>query len=136
MTDFLESTYTTEAMTKELLNTNRCYFVATVDGVPVGFCALRLDSDEPVVEAYPNRVEFSRLYVDSTQHGKGVARLLMEPTFDLARQLGKEYIWLGVWEHNPRAMRFYEKMGYKVVGEHIFMVGQDKQLDWIAIRPL
>jgi ribosomal protein S18 acetylase RimI-like enzyme len=136
MQDFLDETYTAEALTKEILNINRCYFVATIGGALVGFSSLCLDSNEPAVEAYPNRVEFQRLYVDSNQHGKGIAKILMETTLDLARGLGKEHIWLGVWEENRKAMRFYEKMGYKVVGEHIFMVGNDKQLDWIAVRAL
>ena len=136
MQDFLDATYNLDAVTSELVNDHRRYFVATIDDVVVGFSSLSLDSDEPAVETYPNRVEFQRLYVDAAQHGKGVAKLLTYAAFDLAREMGKENIWLGVWEENARALKFYQKMGYKVVGEHVFMVGEDKQLDWIVVRPL
>ena len=40
-------------------------------------------------------------------------------------------LWLGVWEDNARAIRFYEKMGFKAVGEHKFMVGKNVRRDLV-----
>ena len=54
----------------------------------------------------------------------------MEASIDLARQKGKQWIWLGVWEHNHRAITFYEKMGFTIFDRHIFLLGQDVQYDW------
>jgi ribosomal protein S18 acetylase RimI-like enzyme len=68
--------------------------------------------------------------------GKGVGKALMEACIDLARQKGKEWIWLGVWEHNHRAIAFYEKMGFGIFDRHIFLLGQDIQYDWLMRRRL
>ena len=60
----------------------------------------------------------------------------MQQAIELAQQSKAEQIWLGVWEHNPRAISFYAKFGFVEVGEHIFMVGSDAQRDLIVSRPV
>ena len=45
-------------------------------------------------------------------------------------------MWLGVWERNPRAIAFYLKAGFVQVGSHVFMVGSDRQTDWVLVSPL
>ncbi len=80
--------------------------------------------------------EILRLYVDHAYHGKGVARDLMNRLFALAGGGGADRIWLGVWEHNPRAIAFYQKHGFTPVGDHVFRLGDDPQRDLILVRPL
>ena len=77
-----------------------------------------------------------RLYVDSRWHGKGVARELMDAAFRIARDLGRETIWLGVWERNLRAKAFYAKYGFREVGSHHFRLGSDDQKDLILALPV
>jgi ribosomal protein S18 acetylase RimI-like enzyme len=86
----------------------------------------------PVGEA----VEIERFYVGSHHHGRGLARRLMESALETAREMGGELIWLGVWEHNTRAIRFYEKNGFVDVGEQEFLLGTDLQHDRVMTRPL
>ncbi len=38
-------------------------------------------------------------------------------------------MWLGVWEKNPRALRFYQKIGFQEFDKHIFTLGNEKQTD-------
>jgi diamine N-acetyltransferase len=73
-------------------------------------------------------VELARFYVDHAQHGRGVAQALMNAAIDAASDLGAS-LWLGVWEHNPRAIRFYEKCGFRDVGAQPFLLGSDVQTD-------
>jgi ribosomal protein S18 acetylase RimI-like enzyme len=82
----------------------------------------------------PGRIELQRLYVDNTLHGTGAGRLLMDSAMQLARDLGFQAVWLGVWEENWRAMAFYKKFGFERVGEHIFELGVEKQLDYIFLK--
>ena len=49
---------------------------------------------------------------------------------------GCDVIWLGVWEHNPRAIAFYHKWGFKQVGTQTFHLGDDLQTDWVMARPV
>jgi GNAT superfamily N-acetyltransferase len=78
--------------------------------------------------------EIQRLYVDAKWHGKGVAHALMDSLLDAAVAGGADAVWLGVWERNPRAISFYAKRGFSVVGEHVFVVGSDSQRDLVLAR--
>jgi ribosomal protein S18 acetylase RimI-like enzyme len=138
MDDFLNSHYTATIILSELHNPARHYFVALTAGDErvVGFSSLATDTSEPCVEKYGDRIELQRIYVDNAHHGKGLAQVLMDMAFGKARELGGRYIWLGVWQDNVKAYRFYNKLGFEKVGEHTFMVGSDEQTDWIVIREL
>jgi ribosomal protein S18 acetylase RimI-like enzyme len=96
----------------------------------VGFSQLRIPSPQPsVVAKRPG--ELTRLYVVAEWHGRGVAHELMRDAIAAAARDDCDCFWLGVWEHNPRAMAFYRKFGLEVVGTHAFMLGLDRQRDLI-----
>jgi ribosomal protein S18 acetylase RimI-like enzyme len=80
--------------------------------------------------------ELRRLYVDPALKGSGLARQLMDRVLADAKGGGAASVWLGVWERNPRAIRFYEKTGFRVVGDHTFLLGTDPQRDLIMERVL
>jgi ribosomal protein S18 acetylase RimI-like enzyme len=84
----------------------------------------------------PAPLELVRFYVDRPWHGSGVARAMMSACDDEARRRGARTLWLGVWEHNPRAIRFYEKCGFVDVGSHKFVLGDDEQTDRLMARPI
>ena len=73
--------------------------------------------------------ELARLYSQQEFIGKGVGQDLMDACFERAKAHGHDVMWLGVWEYNPRAQRFYEKNGFRVVGRHTFQLGADPQTD-------
>ena len=81
-------------------------------------------------------LEIKRLYVDAAWHGLGVAQQLFEQAITFGRLQKAEKIWLGVWENNPRALRFYQKLGMVEAGEQVFMVGTDAQRDLIMALTL
>jgi ribosomal protein S18 acetylase RimI-like enzyme len=81
-------------------------------------------------------VELKRFYVDRAWQGAGLAQMLMRATVDAALESGARTIWLGVWEHNPRAIAFYRKFSFVEVGAHDFMLGRDRQTDIIMARSL
>jgi ribosomal protein S18 acetylase RimI-like enzyme len=74
-------------------------------------------------------VEIERIYVLKTFHGKHVGQQLYDKAIEIARQKAAEYVWLGVWEENPRAIQFYRKNGFVEFDKHIFKVGDDLQTD-------
>ena len=81
-------------------------------------------------------VEIYRFYVARSAHGTGVAQRLMSTAFEQAREWSADVVWLGVWEHNPRAMKFYRKFGFADVGRIDFFVGPDRQTDRVYVLPL
>lgn len=81
-------------------------------------------------------VELKRLYVEKAFHGTAVAPQLLRASEERAVAEGADVVWLGVWERNPRAIRFYQKNGFREVGEHTFAVGSDVQRDLVMSRRL
>ena len=105
------------------------------DGALIGYAQLRR-LPAPAGDADAPAVEIRRFYVLQAWHGSGLAHALMDEAVAQAGALGGRVLWLGVWEHNPRAMRFYEKHGFTVVGKQPFVLGKDPQVDLVMVRPL
>lgn len=76
-------------------------------------------------------LEIKRVYVDSAFHGSGAAYLLMDHLMGVirAKQPPRRHVWLGVWENNVKAQKFYAKYGFREVGEHSFLVGKTQDRD-------
>ncbi len=75
--------------------------------------------------------ELERIYVLSGYQGHGIGEWIMDQVNLLAQEAKKDYIWLGVWEENTGAIRFYEKKGFIKFGKHPYYIGKDKQMDWL-----
>jgi ribosomal protein S18 acetylase RimI-like enzyme len=80
-------------------------------------------------------VELSKIYVDSAQHGGGVAVALLAAVLQEAQDAGAQSMWLGVNKNNARANRFYEKNGFTVVGTRSFRVGDSLEEDFVREKP-
>jgi ribosomal protein S18 acetylase RimI-like enzyme len=96
----------------------------------IGFSQLRPGRAHASVAA-KRPAELTRIYVLSEWHGRGIASALMRDALDAAAGHGCDRLWLGVWEHNPKAMAFYRKHGFEIVGTQSFMLGQDRQRDLV-----
>jgi GNAT superfamily N-acetyltransferase len=81
-------------------------------------------------------MELRRFYVGRGSQGRGLARTLMHAIEAEAVGRGARTMWLGVWEHNARAIAFYRKAGYVDVGSQVFVLGRDVQRDRIMARSL
>ncbi len=115
--------------------TTRFVFIVESDGKMIGFAKLHEHSTEACIsDADP--IEIQRFYISQEFQGKGAANSLMEKCLGVAVEKKYQTIWLGVWEYNYRAQRFYEKVGFRVVGKHIFQLGSDPQTDLVMERKL
>ena len=92
--------------------------------------------EAPACVAAKTPIEIARLYVARAQLGRGTGEALMARCVEDARKVGHDVVWLGVWERNARAIRFYERWGFRPVGEHVFVVGKDPQNDLVMRRAL
>lgn len=101
----------------------------------IGFAQLRRGgAPDCVLADAPGEIQ--RLYVDASWHGKGAARQLMEACLDELSSRRCDVAWLGVWEHNHKAIAFYRKHGFAPQGEQIFWLASDPQRDLVMVRPL
>ena len=130
MEEFLEQTFNLPQLQAELADENDLYFFAEIDGKPSGYLRLMEDySGFGYIKKW-KALELKRIYVDKAYHGKGIAQLLIQFAEDYAQRNNYEVLWLGVWEHNIRAKRFYEKSGFTDTGfTHDFPIGNTPQTD-------
>ena len=126
---FLKEQFSKEALIKEVGEKLNYFFLAYFDNIPAGY--VRMVETFAHTEFGDNpTIEIARLYATKEMIGKGVGKALMEHCIAFAKQLNKEFIWLGVWEKNERAISFYKKFGFEKFGEHPFLLGSDLQTDW------
>lgn len=132
---YMRSVFTREQVTRELADENSIFLIAEIDGELAGYSKLIVGSTEHGITA-ERPIELSRLYSHQKFLGKGIGQTLMNACFERAKELGHDVMWLGVWEYNPRAQRFYEKNGFYEVGKHTFQLGSDPQTDLLVQREL
>lgn len=132
---YVAATYGEARQRAELADPARPGMVLEVDGVPAGFVQLRLGHREPGVRGL-RPVELQRIYVLRAHHGTGLGAALMEASVNQARDWRADVLWLGVWEHNDRALAFYARSGFREAGEHVFMIGRQVDRDLILVKDL
>jgi len=127
------STYSPALQLAEIRDPRCETWVADSDHKLAAYVQLRLDATLPTISG-ERPIEIQRFYVEASHHGSGLAHQLMAHVLTRARAVGAAAIWLGVWERNSRALAFYRKWRFSVIGEHIFKVGDDPQRDLLMCR--
>lgn len=130
---FAARTFAPERVAAELAAQPGSYLIIEVDGEPAGLAQLR-DGEAPAGVTGPKPVELSKIYLLDRWIGLGLGARLMQACLDEARSRGYETMWLGVWERNPRAIRFYEKWGFAPVGDIAFDFEGERQRDVVMAR--
>lgn len=121
-----------DTQAREISDRGRVTLLAEHAGGLAGFAQLRFEHAADCVSC-ERPVELQRLYVASEWHGRGVAQEIMSECLALAADARCDVLWLGVWEHNQKAIAFYRKLGFRTVGEHEFMLGEEAQRDLVMV---
>lgn len=127
--------FTTERQEAELRAPGSWTLVVEEDGRWIGYAQLRMHAP-PTGEAGAAPAEIARFYVEPAWHGLGVAPRLMQACLQGIREAGGDAAWLSVWQENGRAVRFYEKEGWRRIGTQSFRMGDDVQRDHLMTLPL
>jgi len=128
MKNYLDEGFSTEKLIAELKDKNSEFYFATIDKKIIGY--LKINFGESQTELKENKaLEIERIYVSKEFHGKSVGQLLYNKAIQIAKYKAVEYVWLGVWEENQRAISFYKKNGFVAFEKHIFKLGNDEQTD-------
>lgn len=138
MAVFLAATYEPDIQLRELQDARYTFLLAEMQGELVGFAKLWRDSGLglPAGEPAQGRLELKQLYVAQDWIGTGLGATLMRRCLELAQAESCTAVVLGVWEHNHRARAFYERFGFRQIGQHEFWIGQDVSTDLILRRGL
>ncbi|MEX0289832.1 MAG: GNAT family N-acetyltransferase [Flavobacteriaceae bacterium] len=128
--DYINTAFTNEAFEEQLLNADSQFYFVKLKTDIVGY--FKLNENEAQTELKGNEsVELERIYVVKEHQGKKIGHWMIREIIEKARIAKKEFLWLGVWEHNLAAIRFYQKHGFTKFGTHPYYVGKDKQIDWL-----
>jgi len=125
---FLEEQHNYDLIKSELKNPESRFFFAVLDNEIAAY--LKVNTGKAQTEAkLENAFELERIYVLAQYQGKRIGKMLLEYSIDLAKTENYSWVWLGVWEYNSKAIRFYEKNGFEIFDSHPFIVGTDHQTD-------
>ena len=133
MNTYLSSAFSEARQLAEIENPDAITLLADSGAALVGYAHLQV-GEVPACVSDRHAIELVRFYIDHALHGRGVAHGLMRESLAAASARALS-VWLGVWEHNARAIAFYGKWGFLDVGSHDFMLGSDRQTDRIMWRP-
>lgn len=135
MQQYLSTVFSTESLQAELNNTNTVFYFAVTNDTITGYLKLNFNTT-PNSLKNNNAVEVERIYVLQQMQGKKLGQLLLNKAIEVAQEKNVDFLWLGVWEHNTKAIQFYTKNGLAPFDTHIFMLGNDKQIDILMKLPI
>lgn len=135
MTAYLEEGFSEAKLTAELQNSGSEFFFARQNETVIGYLKINFGQAQTETQTAP-ALEIERIYVLQEFHGKQVGQLLFEKAIQIATNKNVDYVWLGVWEENKRAIRFYTKNGFVAFDSHIFFLGKEEQTDIMMKLPM
>ena len=126
--NYLQEKFNEKQISDEIRTPKTIFLLVELENEAVGYAKMRLNLVEnPDSKSF----EIERIYISKNYHGQKYGAMLMQKCIDVAIENNYESLWLGVWEHNPKAIKFYQKWGFETFGEHIFQLGDDAQTDFL-----
>ena len=136
MDSFLAQTFTKEIISNEIRDQNASYFITENNGNAIGYFKLRRNNFVENTLAGENAIELQRIYLLASEKGKGLGKLQIAKSIEIAQKEGYTIMWLGVWEKNLNAIKFYKKMGFEIFSKHSFDFGGDPQNDFMMRKTI
>ena len=135
MTAYLEAAYHPDKIKRELLCSESAFYFIYVENALAGYLKLNTGNAQTEYRT-SDGLEIERIYISPAYQNLGLGQTLMDFSIQQAQNLGKSYLWLGVWEKNLAAQRFYKRNGFVPFDTHVFIVGGDVQMDHILRKDL
>lgn len=127
---YIENAFALERIKEELLNPNSDFFFALSNKEIIGYFKLNVGVAQTDIKQ-DNSIELERIYVLTKYQNSGLGEQFLKHIKSIALKRNKKMLWLGVWEMNMRAIKFYERQGFKKFDTHPYFIGSDEQTDWL-----
>lgn len=135
LANYIHESFDLKKILSEIEDKNASFFIIYLDKHAVGYAKLRENSEAQGIKT-ENSIELQRIYIVERFFGKGVGEILLKYCLEVAGTRGFETIWLGVWEENKRAQKFYAKHGFKRVGELEYPYGETVGINFVLEKIL
>lgn len=141
MKAYMDKAFDYAQLANELNDYQNHFYLVKYGQAVIGYFKLTIQLDYqdihiPTIIKNGHGIMLERFYLDSAYHGNGIAHQMMQECLDTAIRMDYDRIWLGVWEKNLRAQKFYKKWGFEQVGTHPFIMGEEIQTDHWLSRPI
>jgi ribosomal protein S18 acetylase RimI-like enzyme len=128
MEKYLEEGFSLSKLQGEIDDPNAEFYFVMQDNNIIGYLKLNIGQSQTEIKN-DNALEIERIYVLTEFHGQNIGQQLFEKALERAHAQKVDFIWLGVWEENKRAIQFYTKNGFIAFDKHIFKLGDEEQSD-------
>jgi len=133
--NYINEAFNENVIIEQLLDVNSEFYFVYLKNVLVGY--FKLNKNEAQTEQFAKKsMELERIYVLNDFQGQGIGKQMLFEAIKIAKSCKASFLWLGVWQENKKAVRFYETHGFKKFGTHPYYIGKDKQTDWLMKKPL
>ena len=133
---FVRQAFSSSTIEGELQKEEMRYFILECELKTAGYVFIKFNSSPENISVITPSLEIKRFYLRKEFYGSGGSQFMMQKIFSLAEENGMKSCWLTVWDLNPRAVRFYEKCGFKIAGTMLFKMGNRIDEDWVMVRNL
>ncbi len=128
--NYMDFAFDRDKLLSELkIEKSKFYFVKEKEEL-VGYFKVNEGEAQTDVKDFDS-FELERIYVVESHQGRKIGATMLQNVLELAKKEGKQYVWLGVWEENTAAIRFYQRFGFKKFDTHPYYIGKDRQTDWL-----
>jgi len=128
--NYMDAAFSKETIKAELLNPNSSFYFTYLNQELAGYFKLnKAEAQNEILDQ--SSIELERIYVLNKFQGLGIGKRMLNEIIAISKVKQLHYLWLGVWELNANAIRFYERHGFKKFGKHPYYIGKDKQTDWL-----
>ena len=127
---YIDDAFSVKKIKAELENPNSTFHFVYLKNKLIGYFKLN-ENDAQSEQFEAQTLELERIYVIDSFQGKGIGKQMLFQVIDIAKFKELNFLWLGVWQENKSAVRFYERYNFKIFHEHAYYIGKEKQMDWL-----
>lgn len=127
---YVEQAFSKDKLLSELSTAETSFYFVFKDADLAGYLKLNQNQAQTDLKL-SETIELERIYVLENFQGLGIGKWMLDEVKNRSRAKKKKFLWLGVWEENKKAIKFYQKQGFHKFGTHPYYIGNDKQTDWM-----
>ncbi len=131
MSLYLRNKMSFEKLKQETCDPNTKFYFIKKENKTIGYIKLNFKESQREKMYIDNGFEIERIYLINEYQGVGLGKKVLTKIFKIGKESGYKKLWLGVWERNFKAIKFYKKHGFKKFGKYSFLLGNDLQTDYL-----